>query len=70
MTDDAVLPFPVLPPKPTRTWLVTMADASTRTVEAHGFRVEHGALVLVLPAGCAAAYAPGLWNAIEEARTV
>jgi hypothetical protein len=35
-----------------------MADKTTRTIEARGFRVEHGALVLVLPLGCAAAYAP------------
>jgi hypothetical protein len=32
-----------------------------------GFRVEHGALVLVKPRGCAAAYVPGCWRAIEEA---
>jgi hypothetical protein len=38
-------------------WRVEMADKTTRTVEAHGFRVEGGALVLVLPLGCAAAYA-------------
>jgi hypothetical protein len=30
----------------TRQWRVTMADKTTRTVEAHGFRVEGGALVL------------------------
>ena len=48
MTGELV--FPVLPPKLPRTWTVTLADASTRTVEAHGFRVEHGALVLLLPA--------------------
>jgi hypothetical protein len=31
-------------------WRVTMADKTTRTIEARGFRVEHGALVLVHPA--------------------
>jgi hypothetical protein len=39
-------------------WRVEMADKTTRTVEARGFRVEHGALVLVQPAGCTAAFAP------------
>jgi hypothetical protein len=46
-----------------------MADKTTRTVEARGFRVEHGALVLVQPAGCAAAYAPSTWLTIEELNT-
>jgi len=44
-----------------------MTDGGVRTIEAPGFRVEGGALVLVLPAGCAAAYAPGTWLTIEEA---
>jgi hypothetical protein len=39
-------------------WRVQMADKTTRTVEARGFRVECGALVLVQPAGCAAAAPP------------
>ena len=39
-------------------WRVEMADKTTRTIEARGFRVECGALVLVQPLGCAAAYAP------------
>jgi hypothetical protein len=46
-------------------WRVEMADKATRVVEARGFRVEGGALVLVLPLGCAAAYAPGTWLTIE-----
>jgi hypothetical protein len=46
-------------------WRVEMADKTARVVEAHGFRVEGGALVLVLPLGCAAAYAPGTWLTIE-----
>ena len=49
----------------TRRWRVEMSDKTTRTVEARGFRVEHGALVLVLPLGCAAAYAPSTWLTIE-----
>src|SRR5580704_18150702 len=35
-------------------WRVDLAGKATRTVEARGFRVEFGALVLVQPAGCAA----------------
>jgi hypothetical protein len=52
---------------PPKRWRVTMADKTTRTIEARGFRVEHGALVLVQPLGCAAAYAPGTWLTIEDA---
>jgi hypothetical protein len=48
-----------------RRWRVELADKTARTVEARGFRVEHGALVLVQPAGCAAAYAPSTWLTIE-----
>jgi hypothetical protein len=48
-------------------WRVTMADKTARTIEARGFRVEHGALVLVLPLGCAAAFAPSTWLSIEAA---
>jgi hypothetical protein len=50
-------------------WRVALADKTTRTVEARGFRVEHGALVLVLPLGCAAAYAPSTWLTIEAQDT-
>ena len=39
---------------------------SARTIEARGFRVESGALVLVRPAGGAAAYALWTWHTIEE----
>jgi hypothetical protein len=46
-------------------WRLELADKTTRVVEARGFRVEHGALVLVQPAGCAAAYAPSTWLTIE-----
>lgn len=63
MSGDA--PELPLAPNKLRRWRVTMADNSTRSIEAPGFRVEHGALVLVLPAGCAAAYAPGQWLQIE-----
>jgi hypothetical protein len=50
-----------------RNWLITLADQTTRVVEAHSFRVEGGGLILVLPAGCAAAYAHGTWLTIEAA---
>jgi hypothetical protein len=64
MTDATELPQPS-PAPVTRRWLVTMADKTARVVEARGFRVEGGALVLVLPLGCAAAYAPSTWLTIE-----
>ena len=44
------------PDQPKR-WRVTMADKTTRTLEARGFRVEAGALILNLPSRCAIAYA-------------
>lgn len=59
------LPPPFQPPV-TRRWRVTLAGGKTiSVVEAKSFRVEGGALVLVQPAGCAAAYAPGTWLTIE-----
>jgi len=60
MTADQPLPF--TPATPARRWLVTLSDGTTRTVEA-------GALVLVLPVGAAAAYAPGQWHRIEQEAT-
>jgi len=63
--DTPELPLTAAPAA--RLWRVTMADGGARTIEAPAFRVEGGALVLVLPAGCAAAYAPGTWLTIEEA---
>ena len=50
-------------------WRIALADKTTRMIEARGFRVEGGALVLVQPAGCAAAYAPSTWLTIEELST-
>jgi len=61
MTD--ALPTLFTPPTQARRWRVVMHDGSERTVEALAFRVEGGALVL--PVGCAAAYAPGTWHRIE-----
>lgn len=66
MTDAPELPLP-RPSAPPKAWRVTLGDGSTRTIEAAAFRVEGGALVLMLPAGCAAAFAPGLWTTIESA---
>jgi hypothetical protein len=54
---------------PPRRWRITMADQTTRTIEAPSFRVEHGALILNLPRGCAAAYAGGTWLTIEDEPT-
>jgi hypothetical protein len=59
---------PTLADAETKRWRVEMADRTTRTIEARGFRVECGALVLVQPAGCAAAYGPSTWFTIEEIR--
>jgi hypothetical protein len=65
MTADAAeLPRPSTAPVIKR-WRVTMAHKMERTIEARGFRVEHGALILLLPLGCAAAYAAGTWLTIE-----
>lgn len=65
MTADAAPELPLAPIAAPRRWRVTMADNSVREIEAPAFRVEGGALVLVLPAGLAAAYAPGEWRKIE-----
>jgi hypothetical protein len=64
MTDTAELPStaPVI-----KRWRITMADKTERTIEARGFRVEHGALILLVPLGCAAAFAPSTWLTIEGA---
>ena len=59
--------LPLTPAPAARQWRVTMADNTARTIEAPAIRVDGGALVLLLPAGCAAAYAPGTWLTIEEA---
>ena len=45
---------------------IELADKTARVIEARDFRVEHGALVLVQPLGCAAAYGPSTWLTIEE----
>jgi hypothetical protein len=68
MTAAAELPQASTPPVIKR-WHVEMADRTARTIEARGFRVESGALVLVQPAGCAAAYGPSTWLTIEEIHT-
>ncbi len=60
---------PTLADAESKRWRVEMADKTTRTIEARGFRVESGALVLVHPAGCAAAYGPSTWLTIEELNT-
>jgi len=51
---------------PPKVWRVTLGDGTARTIEAITFRVEGGALVLLLPAGCVAAFAPGQWLTVES----
>ncbi|MFO1160929.1 MAG: hypothetical protein U1E60_18965 [Reyranellaceae bacterium] len=63
MTDQPGFAFtPATMPK---RWLVTLSDNTVKTVEAAAIRVEGGALVLVMPAGCVAAWAPGVWRTCE-----
>jgi hypothetical protein len=65
---DAVAEIDPLPrdQSDTKSWHVTLADGSTRSFAARGFRVDAGALVLLLPAGCVAAFAPGTWRTCES----
>ena len=53
-------------PPPRRQWRVTFPNGEPRTYEADAFRVEGGALVLLLPAGCVAAFAPGQWLTVDS----
>ncbi len=64
MTDASPTLF--TPPTQARRWRIVLHDGETRTVEAHSFRCEQGCLVLVLPVGAAAAFAPGQWHRIEQ----
>lgn len=66
MSYSPELPLPTLPPPDAKRWRITLANYSVVEIEAPTFRVEHGALVLVLPAGCAAAYASGEWRTINS----
>jgi len=68
MTAAPELP-PLTPPVPPKSWRVTVPRGEPRDYEAAGFRVEGGALVLLLPAGCVAAFAPGQWLTVESAAT-
>jgi hypothetical protein len=51
---------------PAKVWRVTFSDGEPRSYEAAGFRVDAGALVLLLPAGCIVAFAPGQWLTVES----
>jgi hypothetical protein len=62
---DAELPLP-RPTPPPKSWRVTFPQGEPRAFSADGFRVDGGALVLLLPAGCVAAYAPGQWLTVES----
>lgn len=66
MTDASELPLPRPAPSP-KTWRVTFPHGAPRTFAADGFRVDAGALVLLLPAGCVAAFAPGQWLTVDSA---
>ncbi len=50
-----------------RRWPITIPGGDVRIVEAIGFRVEHGALVLVQTVGNAMAMAPGHWLEVGPA---
>lgn len=65
MTDAPQAPSP-RPAAAPKSWRVTLPNAELRTYAADAFRVEGGALVLLLPAGCVAAFAPGQWLAVES----
>ena len=64
MTESTSPPF--TPAESPQCWHVTLADGSTRSFAARAFRVDAGALVLLLPAGCVAAFAPGTWRTCES----
>jgi hypothetical protein len=68
MTDSPALPLP-RPAEAPKCWRVTFPQGDPRTYDAAGFRVEAGALVLLLPAGCVAAFAPGQWLTVESLGT-
>lgn len=70
MTAEPQFPNFTAPQPGPRRWRIAMANGPARTVEAIGFRVEHGALVLVLPIGNAAAFAPSTWSEIAPAADV
>ncbi|WP_428660459.1 hypothetical protein [Reyranella sp.] len=47
------------PAVPAKSYRVTFPQGEARTYDAVGFRVDGGALILLLPAGYVAAFAPG-----------
>jgi len=61
MSASDMLPGFSQPQHGPRRWRITTPGDEVRLVEAIGFRVEHGALVMVLPVGIVAALAPGAW---------
>ncbi len=58
MADRDELPLP-RPAVPAKSYRVTFPQGEARTYDAVGFRVDGGALILLLPAGYVAAFAPG-----------
>ena len=65
LVDAPELPLPTSS-VPGKCWRVAFPHGEPRTYSADGFRVESGALVLLLPAGCVAAFAPGQWTTIQS----
>jgi hypothetical protein len=62
-------PLPFAPVTPVRRWRILLADSEVRVVEALTFRIEGGALVMTMSAGCVAAWAPGQWLQVEPEPT-
>lgn len=66
MTGD-MLPGFSAPQLGPRRWQIITRDDGVRIVEAVGFRVDHGALVMVLAVGNVMALAPGQWIEVAPA---
>lgn len=66
MNDSPELPLPRTA-SAMKSWTVTFPNHAPRSYEAAGFRVEAGALVLLLAAGSVAAFAPGQWLTVQSA---
>lgn len=65
MTDTTTPTLPFTPPTKARTWTVTMADGTTKTVTASACRIEAGAIIFGEAAGMTLALAPGIWWSVE-----
>lgn len=63
MTDQTPLPF--TPTTKPRTWRVSMADGSSRTITASTCRTDCGCLLFAEASGLVVAMAAGEWRAVE-----